>query len=72
MVIILINLFVWIGSYQLLRCENSCVLIKGGLFCVCFPTNLITRIEPRHEKTCLRDVRDLRPVRPACSTTETS
>ena len=49
-----INLIVWIGSYQLLRCENLCVLIKGGLFCVCFPTSLITRIGPRHEKTCLR------------------
>ena len=53
MMIILIDVFVWTGSYQLIRCENSCVFIKGGLFCGCFATKLITRLEPRHVKTCL-------------------
>ena len=57
MVIILIDVFVWTGSYQLIRCENSCVFIKGGLFCGCFPTKLITRLEPRHMKTCLWGLR---------------
>ena len=57
MMIILIDVFVWTGSYQLIRCENSCVFIKGGLFCGCFPTKLITRLEPRHVKTCLWGLR---------------
>ena len=46
-------------------CENSCMFIKGGLFCVYILTRLITRIEPRHEKTCFGVCDQVRLNRPA-------
>ena len=69
--IILIDVFVWTGSYQLIRCENSCVFIKGGLFWVVFLQSLLLDLSLVTWKPVF-GVCDQVRLKPAYSTTETS